>query len=31
VGLNADVDLVRDLDKLLHGIEDAFSHLVAGT
>ena len=31
VGLNADADLVPDLSKLLHGIEDAFSHLVAST
>ncbi len=29
VGLNADADLVPDLSKLLHGIEDAFSHLGA--
>ena len=31
VGLNADADLVPDLSKLLHGIDDAFSHLVAST
>lgn len=31
VGLNADADLVPDLVKLLQGIEDAFSHLVAST
>jgi len=29
VGLDANADLVPDLGKLLHGIEDAFSRLVA--